>query len=72
MKPNSDPIFDFGVIDNNGYIIADEDGETDFIGLFCAGDIRQKRMRQSITAAADGANAVQSVIDYLKNFLNIV
>lgn len=68
MMPNSNPLFDFDIIDSNGYIIADENGITAFTGLFCAGDIRQKRMRQSITAAADGANAVQSVIDYLKNY----
>ena len=34
-------------------------------GVFAAGDVRTKRLRQVITAAADGANAVTSVEDYL-------
>ena len=35
-------------------------------GLFVAGDVRTKELRQVITAAADGANAAAQVIKYLK------
>lgn len=69
MKPNIEPLDIFlKCWDINGYIIADRDGRTANEGLFAAGDICQKQTRQAITAAADGANAVQSVINYLKNF----
>lgn len=49
----------------NGYVAADESGKTQVPGLFVAGDIRAKRLRQVVTSAADGANAATSVIDYL-------
>lgn len=54
------------IITTQGYIIADENCRTTIPGFFAAGDVRAKQLRQSITAAADGANAVQSVINYLK------
>ena len=51
--------------DDNGYIIADESCATSLPGVFAAGDIRSKRLRQVSTAVADGANAVYSVQEYL-------
>ena len=48
-------------MDEKGYIIADETCETSVPGVFAAGDVRTKQLRQIITAAADGANAVTSV-----------
>ncbi len=51
--------------DENGYLIANEDCETSCPGLFVAGDLRTKQLRQIITAAADGANAVTSAIRFL-------
>ena len=52
-------------LDGAGYIIADETGVTSCPGVFAAGDIRTKELRQVVTAASDGANAVQSVERYL-------
>ena len=67
MKPNIAPLEVFlHCWDNNGYIMTDSECRTKYKGLFAAGDIRQKQVRQAITAAADGAIAVQSVINYLK------
>lgn len=43
-----------------GYIIADEDCRTNIKGVYAAGDVRGKRLRQIVTAVADGANAVTS------------
>ena len=43
-----------------GYIIADEDCRTNIKGIYAAGDVRGKRLRQIVTAVADGANAVTS------------
>ena len=52
-------------LDAAGYIKADETGITSRPGIFAAGDIRTKELRQVVTAASDGANAVQSVERYL-------
>lgn len=47
------------------YIKADETCKTSAPGIFVAGDVRKKQLRQVITAAADGANAITSVQKYL-------
>lgn len=52
-------------VDSTGYIIAGEDCATSVPGVFAAGDLRQKRVRQVSTAVGDGANAVYSVQEYL-------
>ena len=49
----------------HGYIKAGEDGKTSAPGIFAAGDVRTKQLRQIVTAAADGANAVTSAERYL-------
>ena len=55
-----------GLVDmEHGYIKAGEDGVTSAPGIFAAGDVRTKGLRQIITAAADGANAVTSAERYL-------
>lgn len=54
-------------MDENGYIIADDHMRTSVKGLFAAGDGRQKHLRQVITAAADGAIAADSAIEYINN-----
>ena len=48
-----------------GYIVAGETCETSIPGVFAAGDVRAKQLRQVVTAVADGANAVTSVQRYL-------
>ena len=53
--------------DEKGYLIAGEDCATSRPGIYAAGDIRKKNLRQVVTAVADGANAVQSILDYLLN-----
>ena len=50
---------------DHGYIRAGEDTVTSAPGIFAAGDVRTKPLRQIITAAADGANAITSVDRYL-------
>ncbi len=51
--------------DGRGYIKAGEDCITSCRGIYAAGDVRLKPMRQIITAVADGANAVNSVVEGL-------
>ena len=65
MLPNNQLVPDYVEMDESGYVIADETGKTSARGFFVAGDLRTKVLRQVITAAADGANAVKSVNDYL-------
>lgn len=62
--PNSELFQGIVELDQAGYIVADETGVTSAPGIFAAGDIRTKDLRQIITAAADGANAVTSVEKY--------
>ncbi len=52
-------------MDEKGYILADETGATSVPGVFAAGDVRSKQLRQVVTAVADGANAVTSAEKYL-------
>ena len=64
--PNANGISGLPETDEKGYIKAGEDCATSIPGIFAAGDLRTKKLRQVITAAADGANAVTSVQDFLK------
>jgi thioredoxin reductase (NADPH) len=68
MIPNTQSIIITKPLVTNtlGYITTDENCKTACNGFFAAGDVRAKAVRQSITAAADGAIAVNSVINYLK------
>ena len=65
IRPNSELFAGKICMDEGGYIRAGEDGKTDVPGVFAAGDVRTKQLRQIITAAADGANAVTSAEQYL-------
>ena len=57
--------FPFLKTDERGYVLADETCETNAPGVYAAGDVRKKQLRQVITAVADGANAVESAVRYL-------
>ena len=64
MEPQSDlyaPLLSL----EHGYVPAVEDCATEKDGLYVAGDVRTKRLRQIVTAVADGANAVHSIQEYL-------
>ncbi|MEW6065902.1 thioredoxin reductase [Desulforamulus profundi] len=64
-RANSDLVKDLVESDARGYIIANEKMETGIPGLYVAGDIRQKPLRQVVTAVADGAVAAMEVEKYL-------
>ena len=66
MKPNVSYINELVELDKAGYVVASEDGITSKKGIFVAGDMRTKVLRQVITAVSDGANAVASVEKYLR------
>lgn len=52
-------------LDAQGYIVADESTKTSLAGVFVAGDVRTKTLRQVVTAAADGAVAAHEAEQYL-------
>lgn len=52
-------------LDEYGYVIADESTKTNVPGVFAAGDVRTKALRQIVTAAADGAMAAHGAEEYL-------
>ncbi|MDP4121154.1 MAG: NAD(P)/FAD-dependent oxidoreductase, partial [Bacillota bacterium] len=65
IVPNSEAFSKIVKLDENGFIVAGEDCATSAKGIFAAGDVRTKTLRQVVTAVADGANAVNSVEKYL-------
>ena len=65
IRPNSEPFVGNIAADEKGYLIAGEDCATSMPGVYAAGDIRTKKLRQIVTAVADGANAVESAQAYL-------
>ena len=66
MQPATSMLQGIVLMDDNGYIIADETGRTSAAGFFAAGDVRTKELRQIITAVADGANAATSAERYIR------
>ena len=64
-KPATNLVAGQLVLDNAGYIIADESTKTSIPGVFAAGDVRTKALRQVVTAVADGAMAVHFAQEYL-------
>lgn len=65
MKPDTAAFGGTAACDEKGYLIAGEDCATNVPGIFAAGDIRTKVLRQIVTAVADGACAVTSAERYL-------
>ena len=52
-------------LDEFGYIVADESTKTSIEGVYAAGDVRQKALRQIVTAVSDGAVAAHYAEEYL-------
>ncbi len=65
IVPNAEPFAGIADQDQAGYFIAGENGATSTPGIFVAGDLRAKALRQIITAAGDGANAIHEIQQYL-------
>lgn len=66
IVPHSDDVRELVKTDDFGYIVTDEAMHTSLPGVFAAGDIVAKPLRQVITAAADGAIAIYSALGYLR------
>lgn len=66
IRPNTELVRDMVDCDEVGYILAGEDCATSIPGLYAAGDVRKKPIRQIITAVADGANAAVAAGSYCR------
>ncbi|UOQ48258.1 thioredoxin-disulfide reductase [Gracilibacillus caseinilyticus] len=67
MVPLSEPFKSLGVTNEEGYIPTNEKMETSVQGVFAAGDIREKELRQIVTATGDGSIAAQAAQSYIEN-----
>lgn len=66
MDPLTAPFKDLGILDENGYIHTNEIMETKIPGIYAAGDVREKLLRQIVTATGDGSIAAQAVQQYIE------
>lgn len=66
IRPGTELVRGLVDCDEGGYVLAGEDCATSMPGLFAAGDVRKKPLRQIATAVADGANAAVSAGNYCK------
>ena len=64
-KPSTELLEGILPLDGNKYVIADESTRTAIEGVFVAGDVRAKALRQIVTAVSDGATAAHYVEEYL-------
>ncbi len=67
--PNTDLIKGQIALDEAGYVLADETTKTNIDGVFAVGDMRQKPLRQIVTAVADGAVAAKFAEEYIDEML---
>lgn len=69
MLPLSKPFLSLGITNENGYIETNELMETKVPGIFAAGDIREKTLRQIVTATGDGSIAAQSAQHFVEELM---
>ncbi|WP_020007889.1 thioredoxin-disulfide reductase [Salinicoccus albus] len=71
MKPLTDPFEDLGILNEEGYVDANEEMETSIPGIFAAGDVRVKTLRQIVTATGDGSIAAQNAESYIEKLADM-
>lgn len=65
--PNDDKFKDLLELNDDGYIKSDSNCHTNIDGIFVAGDVREKKLRQLVTASSDGAIAATEAIEYINH-----
>ncbi|TCP24872.1 thioredoxin reductase (NADPH) [Scopulibacillus darangshiensis] len=68
MLPLNQSVLNLGVTNEAGYVVTNEQMETKVPGIFAAGDIREKELRQIVTATGDGSIAAQSAQKFVEGF----
>ncbi|WP_172372962.1 thioredoxin-disulfide reductase [Sporosarcina jiandibaonis] len=66
MNPLTAPFEKLGILDANGYIETNDIMETKIPGIYAAGDVREKLLRQIVTATGDGSVAAQAAQQYIE------
>ena len=66
-SPNGSFLPDDLAVDSHGYIITNEEMQTNLPGVFAIGDVRQKKLRQVTTAVGDGGAVMTAVEEYLRD-----
>lgn len=66
QDPNTDCVQDLGILNERGYVLVDDDRQTKIPGIYAAGDVIDKNLRQVITACNDGAIAAQHAFHKIK------
>jgi thioredoxin reductase (NADPH) len=66
MLPLTKPFVNLGILNENGYIVTNEQMETKIPGIYAAGDVREKTLRQIVTATGDGSIAAQTAQHYIE------
>ncbi|ADU31772.1 thioredoxin-disulfide reductase [Evansella cellulosilytica] len=69
MLPINEPFLNLGITNADGYVETNDEMETKIPGIFAAGDIREKTLRQIVTATGDGSIAAQSAQHYVENLV---
>ncbi|ARJ38366.1 thioredoxin-disulfide reductase [Sporosarcina sp. P21c] len=72
LDPITEPFKDLGILDENGYIETNDIMETKIPGIFAAGDVREKLLRQVVTATGDGSIAAQAAQKYIEELMEEV
>ncbi|CAG7914460.1 MULTISPECIES: thioredoxin-disulfide reductase [Mammaliicoccus] len=67
MKPLTKPFESLGILNENGYIETNDEMETKVPGVYAAGDVREKTLRQIVTATGDGSIAAQNAQAYIES-----
>lgn len=67
MDPLSEPFESLGIVDEDGYIPSNENMETSVAGVYSAGDIRVKDLRQIVTATGDGSIAAEQAQKFVES-----
>ncbi len=66
MVPLNQCVAHLGITNDDGYIVTNEEMETNIPGIFAAGDVREKSLRQIVTATGDGSLAAQNAQQYVE------
>lgn len=69
MLPLTKPFASLGILNDQGYIVTNEKMETTVPGIYAAGDVRDKMLRQVVTATGDGSIAAQAVQHYIEELV---
>ncbi|PRO65586.1 thioredoxin-disulfide reductase [Alkalicoccus urumqiensis] len=72
MLPLNAPFKNLGITNEEGYVITDENMATSIPGIYAAGDIRDKSLRQIVTATGDGSIAAQTVQHFIEELMESI